>query len=256
MNPLEIERDGDVLTLTLSRPDRRNAIDPEMRDGLIAMLEKAAESARCVVIRGAGPAFCAGADLVALPSKPGLPTMEHMRRSSQALIRAVIDCPVPIIAVVHGACAGLGFSLALVADICIAADDARFMASFTQRALVPDGAIAMSLLESAGLARTRLLLLSGGELSGRQAAEWGVIAASVPAAELDEAARQHIQHIAAMPTKTLAAAKDLIRSVAFGSLDNFMLAERAAAAAVKTSSDSHEGVRAFIEKRPAKYRNE
>src|SRR5262245_26297740 len=129
----------DVLTLVLDRPDRYNAIDSELREALIDAFDGAPDrGARAVVVRGDGKGFCAGADLKETGAQvAGVDLERRMATSSSRLARSVLQCRLPVVAAVHGACAGIGLTLALGADVCVAADDARFVAPFVPRGLVP-----------------------------------------------------------------------------------------------------------------------
>ena len=124
---LDATLDNNVLSLILDRPERYNAIDPELRDQLVESFDTAAQrgAARAIVLRGNGRGFCAGADLKADASEYyGIEVEQHMSQSTYRLARAVINCRVPVVVAVHGACAGIGLTLALGADLCIAADSA------------------------------------------------------------------------------------------------------------------------------------
>src|SRR5690606_25243548 len=126
--PLLSELSGGILTLTLNRPHVRNAIDTGLRLALLDALDRAAsEGARVIVLRGAGLAFCAGADTRVWAASPPLETIRLMRISIQRVLREVLEHPLPVIAAVQGGNAGFGVSLALAADVCIMADDARFV---------------------------------------------------------------------------------------------------------------------------------
>ena len=109
----------------------------------------------CIVLRGEGRGFCAGMDLRAGGANRGVDLAQAMARSSSRLTERILRTSVPIVSAVHGACAGLGLTLALAADHCVAAEDARFVAAFVGRSLVPDGAIALLLPRLVGTARAR-----------------------------------------------------------------------------------------------------
>ena len=171
---LDIAHEGAVLTLTLDRPDRRNAIDDTMMAGLIDALTAAGtdEAVRVVLLRGAGDHFCAGADIVARNAPGGdrprtgsiqrrLPTQAHR------LIPLVLETQVPVVCAVQGWAAGLGFQLALAADVCLAGEDARFWEPFGQRGFTPDSGATWLLPRRVGEVRARELLLLGRTLIGQ-----------------------------------------------------------------------------------------
>jgi 2-(1,2-epoxy-1,2-dihydrophenyl)acetyl-CoA isomerase len=255
MPVIESVVESGVLTLTLNRPEKRNAVDSELRDALLAALAGAVGSgARCVVIRGAGPGFCAGADLAKLAPSPGVGIFELMRESSQRIVTTLQDCPLPVVASVHGAAAGIGFSIALAADVCLVADDARFIASFVHRSIVPDGAIGYLLPRVIGTARAKRFLMTGGTMSGRQAYELGIAAAVVDAEKLPEATAELAAELVALPTKALSFTKMLIDKGMTIDLETYLLLERAGQGVVSTTQDAAEGIAAFLEKRTPVFR--
>jgi 2-(1,2-epoxy-1,2-dihydrophenyl)acetyl-CoA isomerase len=187
---LDESLDGSVLRLSLNRPDRYNAIDPELRDLLVDAFDTATErGARAIVVRGHGRGFCAGADLKADAAEYyGIEVEEHMTRSTYRLARAVMNCRVPVVAAVHGACAGIGLTLALGADLCIAAEGARFVGAFIQRSLVPDGAAARLLPRIIGYSRAREFLLLGQTIDADEALSLKMVSRVVPEEDLLAAA--------------------------------------------------------------------
>jgi 2-(1,2-epoxy-1,2-dihydrophenyl)acetyl-CoA isomerase len=251
---LVAERDGGILTLTLNRPEAYNSFDPAMRDAVIDALDGApGDGVRCVVIQGAGRGFSAGIDLKGDRVGPGYPTMANMRVSTQALVRSVLTCPVPIVTAVHGSCAGVSLVFALGADLCVAADDARFIASFVHRGLIPDGATSYLLPRLVGAAVARRILLLGEPVPARDAVAIGMISEVVPAAELAAAARARAEQFAALPAATIAYTKhQLLRSFEVD-LESTLFEERAGQALMTTTDDFAEGVAAFLEKRPARF---
>jgi 2-(1,2-epoxy-1,2-dihydrophenyl)acetyl-CoA isomerase len=159
------ENVGGVVHLVLSRPDAYNAIDPELRDLLIGAIDAAEhDGTRCLLLRGEGRGFCAGMDLKAAAGKQGVELARSMLHSSSRLAERLLRTPVPMVSAVHGVCAGLGLTMALAADHCVAADNSRFLAAFVKRSIVPDGAAAMILPRTIGAARARrgLALRRGG----------------------------------------------------------------------------------------------
>ncbi|MHB8467718.1 MAG: enoyl-CoA hydratase/isomerase family protein [Acidimicrobiales bacterium] len=249
------EIDGKVLTLTLNRPDSYNAINPDLRDRLIAALEGAQGSqVACVVIRGSGRGFCAGIDLKSgSGGVAGDALMDYMRRSTQALVRAVLGCSVPLISAVHGVCAGVALILALGADHCIATDDARFSAPFIHRALVPDGASIYLLPRLVGLGRAKRVLLFGEDVVATEALATGMIGEVVPAEELHDAVVRRSAQLAALPQAALAYTKSMLLRSFDVDFESALFAERAGQALMSTTSDYGEGVAAFLERRAPRF---
>ena len=251
---------GPVLALTLDRADRRNAVDDVMLDALIGHLGAAGtdEAVRVIRIDAEGPDFCAGADLIANNArsdrKPRVgSTQRRLPHKANRLIPLMTETQVPIVAVVRGWTAGLGFHIALAADFCLAATDARFWEPFMARGFTPDSGAAWLLPRVIGLVRTRRLLLLGQELSGATAAEWGIIESAVEPAELTSAADGLVGQLAETPTVALGLTKWLLHSGNGLDLDRHLQNEALALELSSRSEDFREGLSAFREKRHAKF---
>jgi 2-(1,2-epoxy-1,2-dihydrophenyl)acetyl-CoA isomerase len=252
---LDVTLEDDVLSLTLNRPDQYNAIDPELRDLLVDAFETAGErGARVIVIRGEGRGFCAGIDLNADAAEYyGIEVEQHMTRSTYRLARAVINCRVPVVAAVHGACVGIGLTLALGADLCLAAENARFIGAFMQRSLVPDAAAARLLPRIIGYSRAREFLLLGQTIDADEARTLGMVSRIVPSDELVAAADAAAREFAAMPTVAVGYTKQLLNRSFELDLESFLFEERMIQAMLSTTADKAEGIAAFREKRPPHY---
>ena len=187
-------RDGGVARITLNRPDRRNALNGDLLASLGRRLDEAASdpAVRAILLTGSGSGFCAGQDLndrdprlVAWPL--ALETIQE--EAFHPVIRTMRASATPIVAAVHGVASGAGVSLALAADIVIAADDSRFVLSFARVGLSVDAGCGWFMVKALGGPRARALLLTGGAVSGAEAAAMGLVFRSAPAAEvLGEAA--------------------------------------------------------------------
>lgn len=251
---LLVRRDEGILTLTLNRPERRNAIGVELRERLLAALDEAtATDVRVVVLRGNGPAFCAGADVAGDKPTPGVPTMGRMRISTQRLVREVIDNPLPVIASVHGSCAGFGVSLALAADFCVAAEDAMFVPAFARVGLAPDGAIAATMTRAVGVVRARRFLMLGEPISGAEAARAELVHSAVPAADLDAATLAIARRLAQSASPAVSAAKSLLSRTLAADLDALLAEERTIQALLTTTPEHREGVQALMERREPRF---
>ena len=201
------ERDGAVATLTLSRPERLNAIVPELIDDLEAALDRAEEDdgIRVVRLRGAGRAFCAGYDIgwgaevmeEAEAGGPWDPIADHrmMSRYVRAYMR-LWRSPRPVIAQVHGFCVGGGTDLALCSDLIVCAEDARI--GYPPARVWGSPTTAMWIYRL-GAERAKRLLLTGDPLDGRRAVEWGLASECAPEAELDAAAAALAARVAQLP---------------------------------------------------------
>ena len=258
---LDVTLDDGVLRLTIDRAERRNAIDDVVMAGLVDALAGAGtdEDVRVVVLRGAGDDFCSGADIVARNAPGGdkprtgsiqrrLPTQAHR------LIPLVLETQVPVVCAVQGWAAGLGFQLALAADLCIAADDARFWEPFGQRGFTPDSGATWLLLRRVGEVRARELLLLGRTLSGAEAAAWGAIHRAVPAAELDREVEEIVEQLGSGPTVALGLTKWLVHQGGAVPLADQLANEAFALELSSRTEDFREGMRAFREKRAPEFR--
>ena len=232
-----VERlDDGVLELTLDRPDRYNAIDAELREALIDRFDHAPErGVRAILLQGSGKGFCAGADL----KEGGAPVVgidleRRMTQSSYRLARSVLQCRVAVVAAVHGACAGIGLTLALGADLCIAADDARFVSPFVARGLVPDGAAARLLPRIVGYGRAREFFLLGRPIEAPEAVARGMVARAVPAADLSAEALVTARELAALPADAITYTKQLLNRSFELDLESFLFEERTIQALLST----------------------
>lgn len=239
---LRTSMEDGVLELVLDRPERYNAIDSDLRDALIDAFDTAPErAARAIVLRGEGKGFCAGADVKETGARvAGVDLERRMAASSYRLARAVLHCRVPIVTAVHGACAGIGLTLALGADVCVAAHDARFTAPFVPRGLVPDGAIARLLPRIIGHARSREFLLLGQVIEATEAVTLGMIARTVPAAELVDAALATARELASLPADAVTYTKHLLNRSFELDLESFLFEERTIQALLSTGEHAVE----------------
>jgi 2-(1,2-epoxy-1,2-dihydrophenyl)acetyl-CoA isomerase len=257
---LRVERTGPELRLTLDRADRRNAVDDTMLDALIEHLAAAGidESVRVIRIDADGPDFCAGSDLIANNAKSERKprvgsTQRRLPNKANRLIPLMLETQVPIVAVVRGWAAGLGFHIAMASDFCVAARDTRFWEPFMARGFTPDSGATWLLPRLIGLVRTRELLMLGDELSGAKATEWGVIHRSYDGPDLDSAADELVGRLAASPTVALGLTKWLLHSGNGLDLDRHLQNEAMALELSSRSEDFKEGLAAFRDKRDAEF---
>ena len=186
---LHVERSGAVVTITLDRPDRGNALTAQLKTELLdAVTEAAADSeVRAVVLTGAGKAFCAGQDLaehaVALQTDPAT-AFDTIERHYAPIVNTLATMPKPVVAAINGACAGAGLGLALACDLRLAAAGARLSTAFTAIGLTCDSGLSATLVRAVGAARASELILLAEPFTAEQAAQWGVVTQVVPAEEL------------------------------------------------------------------------
>ena len=241
--------EGAVRTITLNRPEKRNALDGEMMEEMLAILRIAPKpEERLAVIRGAGPVFCAGLDMAWRAKNPqGESGIEHM-------LHAVETYPLPVVGIVHGDAIAGGNELALHCDLVVASSAARFGMSLAQVGLAPSWFLTKKLLEVAGPSTTRKILLLGDPLPSSRMYELGLISHLAEPAELEKMASAVIQRLADNAPLSLKAMKAVInREMAFR--DQIPHEDVDAIVDVaRTSQDAQEGMKARLEKRKAKFR--
>ena len=248
-----ISADGGVTTITLNRPDALNALNARLRADLHSALKAAARDAsvRAVVITGAGRGFCAGADL-----RGGASEREFRRVLTDEyapLVTAVRGMPKPVIAAVNGVAAGAGMSLALAADLVVAAQEARFLPAFHRIGLVPDSGLTRTLVRALGRHRAFAILTGERELPAAEARDAGLVMSVVPADELQDAARDLAGRLAEGPTRGFALTKRLVNTAEDESLQESLAAEAALQELAGRTDDHAEGVAAFSEKRDPRF---
>jgi 2-(1,2-epoxy-1,2-dihydrophenyl)acetyl-CoA isomerase len=259
---LRVEHDGAVLRLTLDRPEKRNALDDEVMGGLIDAIDAAGrdEAVRAIVLGGAGDHFCGGADIVARNADPDAPRprvgslQRRVRSQAHRLLPLVLTVQTPIVCRVQGWAAGIGLHLVAAADVAIVADDARLWEPYIQRGFTPDSGGSWLLPRLVGPVRARELLLLGRELSGSEAAEWGLVHRAVPVGELDAAVEEVVRQLASGPTVALGLTKWLLVAAQTQPLEAHLQDEAFALELSSRSEDFREGLAAFTEKRPPEFR--
>lgn len=253
---LVVEQDGGVLRVTLDRPDARNSMNDEMVEVVIEALEAAGqdETVRAIALGSSGDHFCAGADVVARNAPDGQrPRVGSIQRrvpvKAHRLVPLLLSTQVPVVCTVRGWAAGLGFHLALASDFCLASQSARFWEPFITRGFTPDSGGTWLVPRLAGVARARELLLLGRELSGEEAADWGLIHRAHEDSELDGAAQALVQRLAAGPTVAVGLTKWLLHAGSALDLDHQLANEAFALELSSRTADFREGLSAFREKR-------
>ncbi|CAJ1579546.1 enoyl-CoA hydratase/isomerase family protein [[Mycobacterium] wendilense] len=248
-------RDGAILRLTIDRPSRRNSLSRSMIDQMLTILTDAAtdDSLRAIGITGAGSNFCTGADWVATNTSGQRPrTGDLVRRiphGAHRLIELVTGLHLPVVCTVRGWAVGLGCNLALAADFTVAESDATLWEPFIARGFTPDSGASWLLPRLAGVARAKRMLLLGEQVSGTDAAAWGLIDSAVPEADLDRAADELLNRLAAGPTIAIGLAKQSINYAATSTLPQAMNAELASLELACRTADFKEGLAAFRDRR-------
>jgi len=239
---------NEVATITLNRPDSLNALNAAMVDELRAAVEAMpGEGARALLITGAGRGFSSGADLVSgggLPDDVGAALEVHFN----PLVEAIFACPLPIVAAVNGAAAGAGCSIALAADIVVAARSAYFLQAFINIGLIPDAGATWLLPRLAGRARAMEMMMLGERLPAEQAAEWGLISRVVEDEALMPEAEALAARLAAGPTVAYGLIRRLARDAEQTTLAEALAAERIAQRDAGRTEDFKAAVMAFLQK--------
>jgi 2-(1,2-epoxy-1,2-dihydrophenyl)acetyl-CoA isomerase len=257
MPKVTVAQNGPVCEIVLDRPEVLNAVDRETIAALAAAAAEAAErpAARAVLLRGAGPHFCAGGDirmfgaLIDLPAEERANTLHQIVDGLHPLLTRLRHMPKPVVAAVQGAAAGFGLSLVLAADLAIAAEDAVFASGYIHLGTSPDGGMTMTLPQAVGLKRAAELLFLGDRFDARRAWELGIVNRIVPAAALWDEARALAERLAAGPTQAYARAKALLQASSHELLDRQLRREAESFADCAATEDFVEGVRAFLGKR-------
>jgi 2-(1,2-epoxy-1,2-dihydrophenyl)acetyl-CoA isomerase len=254
MAEVETSREGAVLTITLNRPDVLNAFNSDMHRALAAALKEARDAGvRAVLITGAGRGFCVGQDLTEFREAPG-DIGSRLRQSYHPNILAIRALEKPVIAAVNGAAAGAGMSLACACDLRIAADSASFIPAFINIGLIPDSGGSYFVTRILGPARAFEWLTSGKKLTAAEAHTWGLVSEVVEAGALASRAAELAAQLADMPTRGIGMTKRLLDHADNASLEDQLEREAQLQSAATQTEDFREGVAAFLEKRPPKFR--
>ena len=253
METLLVDRADGVVTVTMNRPKRKNAITAQMEDELITVVREVAATRedRVLVLTGADGEFCSGADL----SDPGSLTNEglfYMRRVGE-MILGLHQLPKPTIAKVPGVAAGLGCNMALACDLILAADTARFSEIFARRGLSLDGGGTWLLPRLVGLHRAKELAFFADIVSAKEAAEIGLVNKVVPAGELDAVVDDWAKRLAAGPPLALSMTKAMLNNSFSSSLAQALEAEAVAQNVNFKTADMAEAMAAFVEKRDPRF---
>ncbi len=249
-------RDG-IASVTLNRPEVLNSFNKPMARLLQAVLAEAAadQRVRCVLLKGAGRAFCAGQDLVEAVPKDGPPAEveEFVRHSYNPLIRAIREIEKPVVCAVGGVAAGAGANIALACDFVIASRDASFLQAFCKIGLVPDSGGTFFLPRLAGLARATAMTMLGEKLSAEEALRIGLIYKVAEPSELESEAAGLAAKLARMPTRALAFTKMALNRSLSNDLHAQLEVEAELQAAASRTDDYREGVDAFLNKRKPEF---
>ncbi|MFD0112537.1 enoyl-CoA hydratase-related protein [Streptomyces sp. NPDC058320] len=228
-------REGHELRIVISRPERRNALDP---DSMVEMARVIGDAhtdpdIRVIVLTGAGTAFCAGGDLVAVVGQPPETVME----AANALIWAVVASPIPVVAAVNGPAIGYGVALACAADLVYAAREAHFAMPFTSLGLMPDGGSSALVAATVGRARAAELALLGEPISAAEAQAIGLVARAVPGADLDAHVQAVVERLSARPRRAIELTKQALTAASLSAFEDTLDRERSGQGELLATAD-------------------
>lgn len=248
---LQFDVDGELATITLSRPDRRNAISPEMIEDIFGVLDEAERSeARVVILTGAGKAFCAGMDLEALRTLAAQTQEQHVIDAEHMgkMFHRVYSFPKPLIAAVNGPAIAGGTGLATLCDFTLAVPEAKFGYTEVRIGFLP-AVVSVFLLRQVGEKATRELLLTGRIFDAVEAQRLGLVTEVVPAGRLLEAARELAQALISSSPTSLRITKRLILQSNAKEIERDLAVAIRESAEIRRTEDFREGLSSFLEKR-------
>jgi 2-(1,2-epoxy-1,2-dihydrophenyl)acetyl-CoA isomerase len=246
-----------VAHITLNRPHAGNGITAELARQLAAAALRCETEAsvRAVLLRGAGDSFCVGGDLKTFQAERDNISAYLLETTAQLhlAISRLARMPAPVVAAVHGAAAGGGFSLACACDLVVAAESASFVIAYSRIGLPPDGGSTYFLPRLIGLRRSLELALLTPRLSARQALDYGIVTRVVPEAELNARAEELVGTLASGPLRAFGMTKKLFHGGWSESLETQMELESQAIADAASSPEGREGITSFLEKRKPRF---
>ena len=254
--------EGGIATLTMNRPEARNALTLEMMDALLEALARlsANPAVRLVVLTGAGRAFCAGGDVKGFARNVAggddLPSFDNKvttLRARMEVSRWLHEMPKPTLAVIPGPAAGAGFAMALACDMRIAADDAKLTTAFSRIGLSGDFGGSYFLSKLVGPAKAREMYFTAEVLRGDQAHALGLVNRCVPLADLPQAARAYAQELAALPTVAIGYMKRNLNAAGRQSLSEVMDTEAVHMVRTFDTDDHKNAALAFVDKREPQF---
>ena len=255
---VDLTTDGPAARILLNRPDALNAWNEQFGRDLLDAVTTVAEDdgLRALLITGAGRGFSSGADLKEQRSAGdgGTPDLSaRLKEIYHPIITSLREMPKPVVAAVNGPAVGIGCSLALAADLIVAAESAYFLLAFVNIGLIPDGGSTAFLPARVGYARAAEMAMLGERVPAEQALDWGLVNRVVPDGDLQGAADALLQLLAQGPTTSYAGSKRLLNRRMYAGLDDQLAAEADAQRDQGKTQDFIEGVLAFVEKRPPNF---
>ncbi len=255
---IKFEVSDNIATITLNRPERLNAMPPQMADDISDALDHLRE-ARALLITGEGRAFCSGADLAAGASGDvtgGQNAYKSLTRSYNPMMMKLSKLPIPIVTAVNGPAAGVGCSLALTSDFAIAGQSAYFLQAFVNIGLVPDGGASWMLTRLVGKARATEMMLLGEKIGGEKAADWGLIYKCVENDALLDEATALAARLANGPTVAIGLMRQGLAAALESDYASALRIEAENQLIAGDSQDAREGAISFLQKRKAQFKGQ
>jgi len=253
-DPALLAVDGAIATITLNRPNAYNSINlaiAKRLEQLAAQIEVDPDI-RVLVIQGEGRAFSAGGDLqtIGAAAEGGTiaPVVGELLRHYHAFIEALRRMPKIVLTSVHGSAAGAGMGLAFVADLCIAADTARFTPAYAKIGVSPDGGSTVGLVGTVGTRRALQILLAEDSFTAQQAFEWGLVAKVVPADDLKTATQRFAERLAQVPLAAIGGTKSLVYQAALTPTKQQLDAEEHHIVEAMQTDEFRDAVKKFMSK--------
>jgi len=256
MKAITVERNDGIVTITLNRPERKNAVNGDMWTELEDTLKEIGRNAedRCVVLTGAGGDFCSGADLVGggATGGPQRHQLQAMREVRDVML-ALYHLPQPTVAKVRGVAVGVGMSFAMCCDLIVASDNARFSEIFAKRGLTLDGGASWLLPRRVGLHRAKELALFADIINAQEAERIGLVNRVVPDAEIDAFVADWASKLAGAAPIAVAQSKRLLNNYTNVTYEQALEDEGAAQTINFSTKDTPEAIKAWVEKRTPKF---
>lgn len=252
---IQLNKEGRYAQLTLNRPEAMNAMDDVMMKELAEAFEQLQNDhdVQVLVIHGAGKAFSAGGDIKKMVDPTANFDMKDAMTHVSNLARALYRLPQITIATVHGAAAGLGFSLVLGCDIVIAEEDSKLAMNFIGIGLIPDGAGHFFLKERVGVPNAKKMIWQGEVMLAKEAKSFDLVDEIVPTGSGFNAAKAYTDKLLASPIKAMLATKKILHASKLGELDEILALETEWQPKMRETKDHREGIQAFVEKRQPKF---
>ncbi len=255
---IKFEVSENIATITLNRPERLNAMPPQMADDISDAFDHLGD-ARALLITGEGRAFCSGADLAAGAGGDvtgGQNAYKALTRSYNPTMVKLSKLPIPVVTAVNGPAAGVGCSLALASDFAIAGKSAYFLQAFVNIGLVPDGGASWMLARLVGKARATEMMLLGEKIGGDKAADWGLIYKCVEDDALMSEATALAQKLANGPTVAIGLMRQGLAAALESDYASALRIEAENQRVAGDSSDAREGAISFLQKRKAQFKGQ